>query len=262
MKQKLFTALVLVLAFALGTQALAAFTLSSSAITGTGASSIDVGTLYLSGSTSGKVTISPAAAAGTYTLTLPIDDGIASQYLQTDGNGVLTWATAAGGTPTAITVADTTDTTSFVGLFTDATGDLGPKTDAAITYNATSGDFALSGITAGLNFSGAGDHYLYLGSDVRVYNYAGDDSLNFETSSGTQNMTMLSTGAVGIGTYGPTQKLEVNGGMRLNTNTAKPACSSSVRGTFWVAKGGAGVADTVEVCSKDGADAYAWRTLM
>jgi len=39
------------------------------------------------------------------------------------------------------------------------------------------------------------------------------------------------SGNVGIGTTSPGQVLEVNGGARLNTATAKPACSSTVRGT-------------------------------
>ena len=30
-------------------------------------------------------------------LTLPVDDGTSSQYLQTNGSGVLSWATAGGG---------------------------------------------------------------------------------------------------------------------------------------------------------------------
>lgn len=55
------------------------------------------GVLSLSGNTSGKVIIQPAAAAGTYTLTLPTDDGTSNQFLQTNGSGVLTWATASGG---------------------------------------------------------------------------------------------------------------------------------------------------------------------
>ena len=37
------------------------------------------------------------ASAASYTLTLPTTDGNASEYLQTDGNGVLTWAEAGGG---------------------------------------------------------------------------------------------------------------------------------------------------------------------
>lgn len=55
------------------------------------------GNMRLNGSTSGTIGIQPAAAAGTYTLTLPTTDGAASEFLQTDGSGVLTWAAASGG---------------------------------------------------------------------------------------------------------------------------------------------------------------------
>lgn len=39
---------------------------------------------------------------------------------------------------------------------------------------------------------------------------------------------------------------------------AKPTCDSAARGSFWYEAGGPGVADTMEVCRKDGANAYAW----
>lgn len=50
------------------------------------------------------------------------------------------------------------------------------------------------------------------------------------------------------------------GGIQLLTGT-KPACNSSTRGTLYYVAGGAGVADTYEVCVKDAADAYAWATI-
>jgi len=50
----------------------------------------------LSGGTNLITIYGPSLAAG-YTLRLPVDDGTASQFLQTDGNGILSWATAAGG---------------------------------------------------------------------------------------------------------------------------------------------------------------------
>lgn len=55
------------------------------------------GSLKFAGGTSGTVTIQPAAAAGTYTLTLPTTDGNASEFLQTDGSGNLTWAAGGAG---------------------------------------------------------------------------------------------------------------------------------------------------------------------
>jgi len=80
-----------------------AWQLGAASITTTGiagASSLDLGVtgattgvLRMDGATSGVVTIQPAATAGTYTLTLPATDGDASQYLQTDGDGALSWAT-------------------------------------------------------------------------------------------------------------------------------------------------------------------------
>ena len=47
--------------------------------------------------------------------------------------------------------------------------------------------------------------------------------------------------------------------MTLNPNaTAKPLCNVDSRGTFWVNKGGAGVADAVQVCLKKVDESYGW----
>ena len=59
-----------------------------------GVAGATTGTLSVAGTTSGVVTIQPLAAAGTYTLTLPPDDGDAGEQLQTDGSGVLTFEAA------------------------------------------------------------------------------------------------------------------------------------------------------------------------
>lgn len=79
------------------------------------------GKLNLLGSTSGTVTITPAAAAGTWVLTLPTTDGNANQFLQTDGSGVTTWAT--GGTGDFVGPASSTD--NAVVRFDGTTGKLG-----------------------------------------------------------------------------------------------------------------------------------------
>jgi hypothetical protein len=57
------------------------------------------------------------------------------------------------------------------------------------------------------------------------------------------------------------QKLEVNGGVRLNTSTAQPSCDNAhdIRGTFWFVKGSGG-ADTLQVCASNGST-VAWRTI-
>jgi hypothetical protein len=83
-------------------------------------------------------------------------------------------------------------------------------------------------------------------------------------ASRTERMRITSTGNVGIGTPTPTQKLEVNGNIRINTTTARPsslACDSTVRGTIWLTQGSSVspfTADTLEVCVKDVSNNYAW----
>lgn len=49
--------------------------------------------LNLTGSTSGTISIKPKSIGGTWTLTLPDNDGNNLQFLQTNGSGVTSWAT-------------------------------------------------------------------------------------------------------------------------------------------------------------------------
>lgn len=62
-------------------------TVSGTATIGTAS----VASAQFRGSGSGVVTVAPAAAAGTWQLTLPTDDGTVGQFLRTDGNGVTSW---------------------------------------------------------------------------------------------------------------------------------------------------------------------------
>lgn len=93
--------------------------------------------------------------------------------------------------------------------------------------------------------------------------------LSFETTTlpnpyPSEKMRITSSGNVGIGTSSPSQKLEVNGGVKFNTSTAKPACDSAIRGTLWFTRGSITspiTADTLQVCVKDGSNNYLWHTL-
>ena len=87
------------------------------------------GSITLNGVTSGAVTVTVAAAAGTWNLTLPTTDGNANQFLQTNGSGVTTWATAiTGAAPPAAAVQFNDGTNAFDGdpdfLWDTATGTL------------------------------------------------------------------------------------------------------------------------------------------
>ena len=79
-------------------------------------SKLDVmGTVRLSGSTSGFVGLAPAAAAGSTTYTLPSVDGTNGQALTTNGSGALSWAAATGGGGSSILTGDTDVTITDTG---------------------------------------------------------------------------------------------------------------------------------------------------
>lgn len=84
------------------------------------------GELLLSGSSSGRVTINAAAAAGTWTLTLPTNDGANGQVLTTDGNGVTSWVAL----PSPSLIVNTTTISSGTSgrILYDNAGTMGEKT--------------------------------------------------------------------------------------------------------------------------------------
>ena len=88
-----------------------------------------------------------------------------------------------------------------------------------------------------------------------------------ENSTGaTERLRISSSGNVAIGYsgYTPTQKLEVNGGVRLNTTTGQVACAATNRGTLWYTQGastGTIGADSLEVCVKDASNNYSWHKI-
>lgn len=65
-----------------------------------GVAGVTAGSLGLSGATSGVVTINTAAAAGTWSLTLPTSGGASGYLLQTDGSGVTSWLNLFGASNT------------------------------------------------------------------------------------------------------------------------------------------------------------------
>ncbi|ABQ27972.1 hypothetical protein [Geotalea uraniireducens] len=73
-------------------------------------------------------------------------------------------------------------------------------------------------------------------------------------------------GNFGLGTKTPTQRFDVNGGVRVNPTTAtKPTCDNTTaandRGTFWFTKNASTGKDILEICAQDASGNTAWRTL-
>ena len=82
-------------------------TISSAGALTLGVAGTAAGSLLLSGSTSGTVTIETLAAAGSWTMTLPSTAGTNGYVLSTDGTGVTSWIATSGGGGTVTSVAQT-----------------------------------------------------------------------------------------------------------------------------------------------------------
>jgi len=119
-----------------------------------GTAGSQIGRLQLSGNTSGTVGITTAAAAGTWTMTLPVNDGDANQVLQTDGSGVTSWVTpSTGGSPAgnfgnlqinrngafATPASDSLDFESATGLTVKGNITSSTLTSGRVTYAGTGG---------------------------------------------------------------------------------------------------------------------------
>jgi hypothetical protein len=126
----------------IATQAANSVAITGGAIDGTtiGGTTPAAGTFTLaylleSGGGSDMITLQSPALAGSYSLTLPVNAGAASQVLTTDGSGVLSWANAGSGTVTAVTASaplassgGATPDISFTGTLAIGNGGTGATT--------------------------------------------------------------------------------------------------------------------------------------
>ena len=108
-----------------------------------------------------------------YTITLPVDDGTASQVLTTDGGGVLSWSTPSAGATlsgsTNNTIVTVTDSNAMIGeanltftgtsLINTSANDAGDNVISVINTSNTANDGAYVDIQSGGN--AAGDAYVH-----------------------------------------------------------------------------------------------------
>lgn len=187
-----------------------------------GAASGATGSILLKGTTSGTVTVKTADAAGTWTLTLPTDDGDNGEVLTTNGSGVTSWEAA----PAAALVVGTTTITSgtTTRVLYDNAGVLGEYTisgsgNVAMTTSPvfTTPDLGtpsalvgtnITGTAAGLSIGGTAA----VGTAVTVADETTDTScfITFVTAA---------TGNLGV---------KSNTNMTFNSNTGVATLASSV----------------------------------
>ncbi len=214
-----------------------------------GAAAGTTGSVALTGTTSGVVTLSVADAAGTWTLKLPTTDGNANEFLQTDGSGNTTWAAGSSIPATTITVAnEATDTSCFPVFVTAATGDLGPKSNAGLTFNSntalltatllagttsvTSATIRASSNDSGsLGASGTAFSDLFLASGAVIDFAAGNSVITHSSavltvSTGDLRVTTAGTNTASVVTVGGTQTLT----NKIVSQTVEPAVDDTFTG--------------------------------
>jgi hypothetical protein len=162
----------------------------------------------------------PASIAANYTLTFPADDGNSGQFLQTNGSGVLTWATVTAGTGDVVGPASATN--NAIATFNGTTGKLIQNTSVTIS----------SGAVTATSFSGSGASLTALnGSNISTGTVA---AARLPVADSTTSAGIVSTGAQ---TFGGTKTFSAIGttsftstnGMNFTSTSAVYLDSSTIR---------------------------------
>lgn len=201
------------------------------------------GDLRLQDTTGGEYVAlqAPATLSSSYTLTLPVDDGASGEALVTDGNGVLSWSSAASGDVygpasatdnaiarfdgttgkiiqnSVITIADTTGNMAGVGTISSGAITSSSLTSTRVLYAGTSGliqdsaNMTFNGTTltvTGINNTGnttlgdaAGDTMTINGTAVSIPN-----NLNFDSNTFYIDAT---NNRIGVGNAAPTVSVTI-----------------------------------------------------
>lgn len=122
---------------------------------------------------------------------------------------------------------------------------------------------ALSG-DIGLNLVGS----CYTGSASSTGFSSAIQYILSENCTGAANGGEISIATTANGSTAFTERIRITNdgyakfknGTTIDTSVSQPTCTSARRGTWWVIQGGAGVADILQICLKDNADAYNWVT--
>jgi len=117
----------------------------------------------------------------------------------------------------------------------------------------------------------AGDQVSAGGTAMYAASFLGQATLQLPGTTGeiiwgardTPDTQLVRDAAGQLGVYGAgtTYGQHNVGTIQLVDTGTKPTCDAAHRGQVWYDAGGAGVADTYEICRKDAADAYAWTAL-
>lgn len=180
--------------------------------------------------------------------------------IRSDANGV--YLKQGSGTEAALTNTKVKVNSLVFTKLTPTGGHSTVQVDASLQFISTNPNLAVvKTIRSAIGRVSAATFDSDLLPDADNLRNVGQIGPNLQWKFGRFSSDVTIGGSLGVGMTAPTQKIEVNGGVRLNTATAKPTCDSTTRGTFWVVQAIAGTKDDVQVCAKDAANAYAWRVI-
>ncbi len=153
---------------------------------------------------------------------------------------------AASGTLTQDNARFFWDDTNFrLGLLTATPATTLDVNGVTSTFGTTAGGSRING--RGPAGAGAGIWLQFTDNNAYFDSMAG---INFRIAGSTSINTGISAGGI----------LFTTGGIQL-TGATQPTCVAGLRGLIWYTAGGTGTKDTVNVCTKDAADAYNWRSI-
>src|SRR3990167_2712954 len=182
-------------------------TISNTGVITTAANSSAAGYLDLFEDTddgSNKTRIQVQAMAADITLTLPVNDGDASQFLQTDGSGVLTWVTSSG-TGDITSIGDVASGAAFDGTqgttltFNNAGGDKTLDYDGTdFLFNAPLSVDAADGAEAGAIRLDNAENIAWEAAPAGTDMTLGVDASEILQFSGAFNATAMTEATVGV----------------------------------------------------------------
>ena len=148
-------------------------------------------------------------------------------------------------------------TSSLLGLGNALSGGHAAGTVVGVnTESGYAGDLAnwMNNGSSMFRVSGAGQT---TARKIQIQDAAGNTLLQVQAGSGQSTDLAAFSSTAGI--HGA--RVSQEGALVNLPFGTKPVCSVSVRGMLWHVQGGTGVADQVEVCAKNAANAYAWMAL-
>lgn len=198
-------------------------TTSPDAMLQVGTAGSSLGTLRLTGNTSGHVQLQTAAAAGSWTMTLPANDGNSGQVLSTDGAGVTAWATvptnggtflAGNGSSAAPSISFSGDTGTNTGFFLNSENSIGVTVNGINWGQFNNDDFNIYRKIRTGNCNVSEPCYSF-GGDTNSGLYSISDNVLGFATDGTERIRIDGTGNLGLGMT-PTYRLDVSGDMRIS----------------------------------------------